>query len=300
MRILITGGTGLIGSHLVPALAAKHHIVVLTRNVSIAERELGHKIEMHSSLDPFTDLNDIDAVINLAGEPIVEKRWSNAQKSVIERSRWDTTAQLVALISKSTNPPSVLLSGSAIGYYGRQGASPIDEYSDTYHDEFSHQLCQKWESIALSAASDKTRVCLLRTGIVLAKNGGALSKMLLPFSLGLGGPIASGNQYMSWIHINDMVAGITLLLENPDCQGIYNFTAPEPATNSEFSQALANALGRPCLLKTPAFVLKLIMGEMSDLIIHGQNVIPTRLQEAGFVFDYAELKTALHSLHFKS
>lgn len=300
MRILITGGTGLIGSHLVPVLEVNHEIVVITRNVSMAERELGHKVEFHSSMDHFSDLNDIDAVINLAGETIVNKRWTETQKGVIESSRWDTTAQLVKLIKNSEQPPSVFLSGSAIGYYGRQDASPVDEYSDKFHDEFSHQLCKKWEDIAQQAESDKTRVCLLRTGIVLAKNGGALGKMLLPFKLGLGGPIASGNQYMSWIHIQDMVTAIELLLENEGCRGVYNFTAPEPVTNRVFSQTLAKALGKPCIFKTPAFVLQLMMGEMSDLLLHGQNVVPTRLKEAGFTFDYAELKSALHSLHLRT
>lgn len=297
MRILITGGTGLIGSQLVPFLAAEHKVVVLTRNVAMAERVLSHKIELHSSLDHFDDLNEFDAVINLAGEPIVNKRWSPEQKNIIENSRWQTTEQLVELFKTSSRPPGVFISGSAIGWYGRQGDQEIDEYSDSFHQEFSHSLCKKWEDIAMSAESKETRVCLLRTGIVLTGNGGALGKMVLPFKLGIGGPIGKGQQYMSWIHMQDMLRGIAHLLTQSDCSGIYNLTAPTPVTNKDFSILLAKTLGRPCVFRTPAFVLKLAMGEMADLLLYGQRVIPTRLIESGFTFEYAELEQALSSLH---
>ena len=295
MRILVTGGTGLIGSQLVPLLAAQHKLVVLTRNVAMAERVLNHKIELHSSLAHFDDLNDFDAVINLAGEPIVNKRWSQ-KKQVIENSRWQTTERLVDLINKSSQPPSVFISGSAIGYYGRQNDEAIDEYSERFNDEYAHRLCKRWEDIALSVRSDKTRVCILRTGIVLSANGGALSKMLLPFKMGLGGPIADGKQYMSWIHIKDMLNGIDYLLTHSSCAGVYNFTSPNPVTNQSFSKALADNLNRPCFFKTPAFVLRMAMGEMADLLLFGQRVMPTRLLESGFKFEHAELGEALRSL----
>ena len=184
MQILVTGGTGLIGSHLVPMLNEHARVVVYTRNVASAEMILTHHVQFVSRLDAFPNLDQFDAVINLAGEPIVKKRWSEKQKHIIQHSRWDTTEKLVELIKKGDSPPSVFISGSAIGYYGRQDDQPIDEAFDAPFDEFSHQLCKKWEDIALQAANDETRVCILRTGIVLARKGGALEKMLPLFRLG--------------------------------------------------------------------------------------------------------------------
>ncbi|MCV2883848.1 TIGR01777 family oxidoreductase [Aestuariibacter sp. AA17] len=298
MRVLITGATGLIGSHLIPHLQQQADLTALTRNVSRAEMALSnHNMQFISSLASLSNLNEFDAVINLAGEPIVNKRWTAAQKQRIEESRWGITQQLADLIRASTSPPSVLISGSAIGFYGRQGNEIIDEGFNSPHDEFSHQLCARWEQIALEAASENTRVCILRTGIVLSKKGGALSKMLLPFKLGLGGPMGTGNQYMSWIHIDDMISAILFLLSNADCEGVYNFTAPTPVTNSTFSKELARQLRRPCLLRTPSFALKLLMGEMSDLLLTGQRVVPKRLQEAGYPFKYPTLADALANLH---
>lgn len=295
MQILITGGTGLIGSHLIPRLFERHQITAYTRNVAMAERVLSHKITLTSSLDSLDNLNEFDAVINLAGEPIAEKRWSAGQKQRIERSRWDTTQTLTDLIRASDTPPSVFISGSAIGYYGRQDDAMIDETFDSPHDEFSHQLCKKWEDIALQV-SDITRVCLLRTGIVLSKKGGALDKMLPLFRMGMGGPIGSGTQYMSWIHIDDMLNGILHLLLNEDCQGVYNFTAPNPVTNKTFAKTLGAQLGRPAFLPTPGFTLKLMFGEMSDLLLTGQRVIPQRLMQSGFEFEYSDVECAFAQL----
>ena len=296
MRILVTGGTGLIGSHLVPILNQHARVMVLTRNVSQAEMILTHHVHYVSKLDAFENLDQFDAVINLAGEPIVDQRWSEQRKRALEDSRWGVTQKLVDLINTGSSPPSVLISGSAIGYYGRQGEQEVDESFDKPFDEYSHQLCRKWEEIALQASSDKTRVCILRTGIVLSRKGGALEKMLPLFRLGLGGPIASGQQYMSWIHLDDMVNGILYLLTHQECDGIFNMTAPEPVTNREFSQTLAKQLHRPCFLTTPGFALRLMMGEMADLLLHGQRVVPTRLMEAGFEFGYPTLKGALSQL----
>ncbi|MEP0176343.1 MAG: TIGR01777 family oxidoreductase [Paraglaciecola sp.] len=288
MNILMTGGSGLIGSNLVPILRPSN-IAVYTRNVAKAEQILGHKIHFLSTLSHLENLNDYDVVINLAGEPIVAKKWTAEQKRIIEKSRWDLTEKVVNLIKASDNPPSILISGSAIGYYGNQHDRTIDEDYTVANDEFSHTLCERWEFLAKQAESDKTRVCILRTGIVLSKRGGALPKMLLPFKLGLGGPISRGSQYMSWIHLEDMLQGILHLIENKGCRGVYNFTAPNPVTNQEFSQKLAESLNRPCLFRVPEFVLRVLMGEMADLVIYGQRVAPTRLLDSGYKFVYPEL-----------
>ncbi|GAB3015565.1 TIGR01777 family oxidoreductase [Bowmanella dokdonensis] len=292
----MTGGTGLIGSRLLARFPDKYEVTVLTRNLAEAEMSLGRRAKWISSLKGLNNLDAFDAVINLAGEPIADKRWSDTQKEKICQSRWQLTQQLVDLCQAGETPPKVFLSGSAVGYYGRQGDTQVSEYHQDCYDEFSHRLCARWEQIALQAQSEKTRVCLLRTGLVLSRKGGALIKMLPAFKFGLGGPMGNGQQYMSWIHISDMMAGICFLLEEPDCQGPYNFTSPNPVSNEEFSKTLARVLHRPCLFRVPAFVLKPLLGEMSDLLLHGQRVIPKRLEEAGFHFQYQHLDKALQNL----
>ncbi|MGL5392812.1 MAG: TIGR01777 family oxidoreductase, partial [Shewanella sp.] len=238
------------------------------------------------------DLNHIDAIVNLAGEPIVAKRWSKQQKQLICDSRWNITARLSQLISQSDNPPKVMVSASAIGFYGRQGELLLDEDAPP-HREFSHEICQTWEQLALKAASDNTRVCIIRIGIVLGKGGGALGKMLPPFKLGLGGPIGHGRQGMSWIHVEDLLSLIDFLLTHNTCQGIFNATAPNPVSNADFSQCLGKALHRPACIPTPALLLRLAMGEMADLLTEGQFVIPKRALEAGFGFKFPHLPAAL-------
>jgi uncharacterized protein (TIGR01777 family) len=295
MKILITGGSGLIGSNIIPILRPCD-VSVYTRNVAMAEQILGHNIHFLSTLTHLTNLDDFDVVINLAGEPIVAKKWTDEQKKKIEHSRWSITENIVALINAGKNPPELLISGSAIGFYGRQQDQIIDEDFASPNDEFSHQLCERWEFLAKQAESDKTRVCILRTGVVITRRGGALQKMLLPFKLGLGGPIGNGQQYMSWIHLEDMLRGIAHLINNESCEGTYNFTAPNPVTNSEFSRELASALSRPCLFKVPEFMLRMMMGEMADLVIYGQRVVPKRLQESGYEFIYQDISQAFDCL----
>jgi len=295
MKILITGGSGLIGSSLISILRPCD-VSVYTRNVAMAEQILGHKIHFLSSLTHLSNLDDYDVVINLAGEPIANKKWTDEQKYKIEHSRWSITEDIVTLINAGKNPPKLLISGSAIGFYGRQEDNIIDENFSSPHDEFSHRLCERWEFLAKKAQSDKTRVCILRTGVVITKRGGALQKMLLPFKLGLGGPIGDGSQYMSWIHLEDMLQGIAHLIANESCHGIYNFTAPNPVTNAEFSRELAASLSRPCILKVPEFMLRMMMGEMADLVLYGQRVVPTRLEESGYKFIYPKISQALDCL----
>lgn len=295
MNILLTGATGFIGSALVNHWRTQHHLIVLTRSVAKAQQLFGSEIKAVSDIQ-HVDFNQLDAVVNLAGEPIVGKRWSEAQKQRLCDSRWQLTDALVQAINQATTPPKVFISGSAVGVYGRQQQQLITEQFNHYHQEFSQHLCQHWETLALQANPEHTRVCLLRTGIVLAKHGGALQKMLLPFKLGLGGKIGSGEQFMSWIHLNDMVRLIDFLLLHPTLSGTFNATAPEPVSNKVFSATLAKVLHRPALLPMPAFILRLLMGEMADLLLTGQRVLPANLTQAGFTFNFPQLEPALQSI----
>ena len=295
MHILITGGTGLIGKQLCKLLGLHHTISVLTRTPNKAQQQLGQTITTVSTIND-VDFNTIDCVVNLAGEPIVNKRWSDKQKQLLQASRINLTNRLSKAILEASNPPHTFISGSAIGYYGRQSNRIIDEsYTDVY-DEFSHQLCYQWEQAALKAQSTKTRVCLLRTGIVLAKEQGALAKMLPPFKLALGGPIADGTQGMSWIHIDDMVSLINFIIETPAIEGAVNATAPNPVSNKEFSTQLGKVLNRPSKLTMPAWLLTIMMGEMAELLVYGQYIIPTKLTNHGYEFIYHDVSDALNNL----
>lgn len=296
MRILITGAAGLIGSSLTARLLTlSHQLTVLTRDPQRARSRLGDQPTYRQTLDDYRSLDEFDAVLNLAGEPIADKRWSAEQKKRLCYSRWDLTERLATLINAGSTPPRVLISGSAIGYYGDQGQAVVTE-EEPPHDEFTHQLCQRWESLALQAQSDATRVCLLRTGVVLAPQGGALAKMLPPFRLGLGGPIGGGRQYLPWIHLEDMVNGIIFLLEHDTLQGPFNMVAPYPVHNAQFAAQLANVLDRPAFIRVPAFILRLLMGEAATLVLGGQRAVPKRLEQAGFHFQYLELEQALVDL----
>ena len=291
MNILITGASGFIGRQLVERLAPHHQLTLLTRSVQQTQRILGNQYHYLESLDALSDLNHIDAIVNLAGEPIVAKRWSKNQKQRICDSRWDITARLTQLIQQSSNPPKIMVSGSAVGYYGRHDDQLLDESSGA-HVEFSHDICRKWEQEALNANTEHTRVCIIRIGIVLGK-GGALEKMLPPFKLGLGGPIGHGRQGMSWIHVQDLISLIDFLLTQEHCKGVFNATAPNPVSNAVFTKALGKALNRPALITTPPLALRLAMGEMSELLTEGQFVYPKRALEAGFQFQFSDLDNAL-------
>lgn len=297
MNILITGATGLIGSALVQHWQGQHQLHLHSRNVDKARQQLQLEANYQSSLDSF-DFNQLDAIINLAGEPIADKRWTESQKQKICQSRWQLTEAIAEKIQHCTTPPKVLINGSAIGFYGRQGSTVVTEEYNSFYPEFSHDICARWENLAQRAASPHTRVCLLRTGIVLSSEGGALAKMLPLFKLGLGGPIGDGQQFMSWIHLEDMVALIDFLLQRDDLAGAFNATAPRPVSNKQFSQLLAERFAKKAPLTVPAFMLRLVFGEMADLLLFGQNVQPKRLVDSGFKFSYPQLKDALNALQF--
>ena len=293
MHLLITGGTGLIGRHLIPRLLLLgHRVSVVTRDVAAAREKLDPRVTLWSGINQQSDLNGIDGVINLAGEPIADKRWTEQQKQRLCESRWQITEQIVSLINASSNPPHLLISGSATGFYGDTGDLVLTE-DDPGHDEFTHALCARWEQLALSAQSERTRVCLLRTGVVLAKEGGALAKMKLPFKLGVGGPIGSGKQYMPWIHIDDLVNAILWLIDNRELRGPFNMVAPYAVRNEQFAAILGHVMHRPAFMRTPASAIKLMMGESAVLVLGGQHVLPKRLEESGFGFRWYDLQEAL-------
>ncbi|MED6322495.1 MAG: TIGR01777 family oxidoreductase [Pseudomonadota bacterium] len=296
MNILLTGGTGLIGSEFIRQYSPEHEFTVISRDAEKAKSKLGDNVKIVENVSSLENFESFDAVINLAGEPIADKRWTDTQKKIICNSRWDITSELVSKINSCDAPPPVFLSGSAIGYYGNQGDKLVTEETPP-HNEFTHELCAKWETIAQSVDQAKTRVVTLRTGVVFTEKGGALGKMALPFKLGAGGTLGSGSQYLAWIHLQDMVRAISFLLENSACSGAFNLTAPEPVTNKMFSKALAKSLNRPCLFNVPGFVMKVAMGESSTMILEGQRVIPQKLTTAGFSFEFPSIDEALREIY---
>ncbi|WP_109078683.1 TIGR01777 family oxidoreductase [Aggregatibacter kilianii] len=286
MKILITGATGFIGSALIPSLLAqKHQVTALVRNPAKAQKHLPAAVELINTLDYFQHFNQFDAVINLAGEPIFDHRWTAKQKVRLESSRVSLTEKLAQLINRSDTPPQCFISGSATGYYGDCGEQLIDENTPPA-DNFAARLCQQWEATALKA---NTRVCLVRTGIVLGTQGGALARMLPLYRCGLGGKLGSGKQFWGWIALADMVRGILFLLNNPNCHGAFNFVAPHAVRNAEFNTLLGDALHRPHFASVPAFMLKLLLGERAGLLLDSQNLVPQHLLAQGFQFEYPDL-----------
>ena len=291
MHIFITGISGLIGRELARFWVAQgHQVSGLSRQLERARQALPEGVRLVSSLAQAHDLLP-DAVVNLAGEPIADQRWSAARRQVLAQSRVALTAELVTWMAGLARPPACLISGSAVGYYGRQGAQHIDE-SALPHDEYAHQLCRDWEREAEKAKAF-TRVCVVRTGLVVSPQGGFLGKMRLPFSLGLGGRLGVGTQGMSWIHLRDQVGAIDHLLRHTELSGAFNLTAPTPVSNAVFTQVFAAELHRPAFFHVPAWVLRLALGEMSDLLLTGQYVLPKRLLDSGYVFQFSTLKDAL-------
>jgi uncharacterized protein (TIGR01777 family) len=296
MKVLITGGTGFIGSALTRSLTEQGcEVTVLSRNPGSVEKICGSGIYALNILNQLKPEDTYQAIINLAGAPIFDARWSDARKQVIRDSRINLTKQLVACMARMTVKPELLISGSAVGYYGDQGDSVLTEQSAT-HPDFSQQLCADWENEAKKAEQFGVRVCLIRTGLVLADGGGLLQRMLLPFRLGLGGRLGNGQQWMSWIHRQDWIAIALMMIKDSSMQGAYNATAPNPVTNSEFTRTLAHFLKRPALLPVPARLLKILLGEMSGLVLGSQRVMPERLLEQGFMFQYTDLSSALNQV----
>lgn len=295
-QILVTGGTGFIGRPLCRALvAAGHHVTVLTRKPAKVRDKCGPGVSALASLDDWRPDMHFDAVINLAGEPIADAAWTARRKQQLRDSRIALTERLVVAMARAQHTPAVLLSGSAIGYYGDGGDRAFDESSPAAGD-FAARLCADWENAALAAERLGVRVCLLRTGLVLDPSGGLLGRMQLPFRFGLGARLGNGRQWMSWIAIEDYLSIVQRLLDDDGARGPFNMTAPQPVTNASFTSMLAAALHRPALLFAPAPVLRLALGERAPMLLGGQRVLPARLQGLGYEFRQASLDGALRAL----
>jgi uncharacterized protein len=306
MRIIVTGGTGFLGQPLCQQLAGLgHEVVSLTRARSAPEAD-GHAWHSRPDVRPVRwtarpdggswgrVLDGADAVVNLAGESIAARRWTAEQKRRLEESRVEAARAIGAAMAACEAPPSVLVNASAVGYYGNRGDEPLTEESSPGQD-FLARLTVRWEEEA-ARAGGRARVVLLRTGLVLAGDGGALATMARAFQLFVGGPLGSGRQFMPWIHREDWIHLVLWLLEHP-VAGPVNATAPAPVTNREFSRALGAALGRPSMLPAPSFALRVVLGEMADAVLGGQRAIPQRALEAGFTFHYPDLRRALESIY---
>lgn len=305
MHLLITGATGLIGRRLVidrlthgdrvtvvsrdGATAARLFAASANPNVKVVEGDVGFPGEWQKAV------NGTDAVVHLAGAGIADRRWTAAYREILVRSRLDGTHQVVNAIEDARHRPAVFVSASAVGYYGEQGDRPVTEETKPTPG-FTHDLCAAWEREAEKATALGVRVCLLRIGVVLDRDGGALAKMLPAFRLGAGGRLGSGRHYFPWIHRTDVVAICQWLLENPRASGAYNASAPNPVTNGEFTRALGRELGRPTVLPMPTPALKLLFGEMAELLLVSDRMVPKRLLAEGFEFKYPELDQALAAI----
>jgi len=296
MKVLVTGASGLIGTALRKSFAAKGwEMLSATRHQPKSENEVQWSIE-----EGFTDLSKlegVDAVVHLAGESVNGLRWTDEKKKAIRDSRVLGTRNLVAALGKLKDRPKVLVSSSAIGFYGERGDEEITE-SSASGVGFLADVSKEWESEARRAEDAGIRTVLLRTGIVLSKDGGALGTMLLPFKLGVGGVVGSGKQWMSWISLDDHVRAIEFVIEHDSIRGAVNSASPHPVTNEEFTKVMGDVLYRPTFLPLPEFVVSMALGEMGDeLLLTSTKIVPKRLEDAGFKFEYPELKAALeHAL----
>ena len=296
MRILITGGTGLIGRHLCRALLAQGHLLtVLSRRPEAVAVKCGASVQAMASLEEWRPDRAFDAVINLAGEPIVDAWWSEKRKQELRASRIGLTEKLVQCVAAAKQKPTVLLSGSAVGYYGDGGDTVLDEEAGAGND-FAAELCRDWEVSACTAEELGLRVCLLRTGLVLSESGGLLGRMLFPFKVGLGARLGDGKHWMSWVHIDDYVAMVLRLLDDEQMRGPFNMTAPQPVTNAEFTRTLARTLHRPAIFAAPAMMLRLAMGERAALLLEGQRALPAKLTAVAYQFKFPDLGRALDDL----
>ncbi|PMB20780.1 TIGR01777 family oxidoreductase [Fischerella thermalis] len=304
MKVAISGATGFVGSRLVEQLHKNgHRVLVLTRNIAHAQKVFPKKAFSNVEIVAYTPtvsgtwqeaIASCDGVVNLTGEPIGEGRWTPERKQEILNSRKLTTQKIVEAIAKADPKPGVLVNASAIGYYGTSETATFDETSPSGND-FLAQVCQAWEAEATKVTEAGVRLVILRFGIVLGL-GGALGKMITPFKLFAGGPIGSGKQWFSWIHIDDLVNLIIQALTKPEMSGVYNATAPHPVRMSELSTTMGKVMHRPSWLPVPDFAIEALLGEGAVVVLEGQQVLPKRTLESGFEFQYPDLQPALETI----
>lgn len=303
MKILVTGATGFVGRAVIKELLSQNHeVVVLTRNIAKAALTLGSKCLYFQWSDnttppPVEAFQGVDGVINLMGENIADKPWDEARKKNLYSSRVDGTHRLVEFIAGMTKKPSVLVSASAIGIYGDRSSEELTEASPL-GDGFLARLCKDWEKEAMRAKDLGVRVAIIRTGVVLGQNGGALKKMLPIFKLGLGGKLATGDQYMSWIHVEDLARMYVEAIKDPSISGVLNGTSPYPTTNADFTKALGSALSRKTFFPVPAFALNMVFGEMSSVLLESQRVLPVQFKQKKFHYHYPTLAMTLKETAF--
>ncbi len=301
MRVIITGGTGMIGRALAQRLLlSEAEVILLSRDPKNKRHDLPQGIHLEAwdartaaGWGKWIDSNT--AIVNLAGENLSSGRWTGARRQRLISSRVDAGLAVSHAVEQAKNKPAVVIQASAVGFYGVENTSMVDETYPAGAD-FLSQICFSWESSTSAVEKFGVRRVIVRTGVVLSKDEGALPKMLLPYRFYLGGPVGSGKQGFSWIHLHDEVAALEFLIRNPEARGIFNLTAPEPVTNQQFGHALGKTIHRPSGFPVPGFVLKLILGEMSTIVLDGQFVQPKRLLENGFTFTYPDIDSALRNL----
>ncbi|RKD85306.1 hypothetical protein C8D96_1194 [Kushneria marisflavi] len=295
VNIVITGATGFVGQALCRYWHEQGHtLMVVSRQSDKAQATIRVPVMARSSAIDFAD-QSVGAIVNLAGEPIFNRRWSEAQKKKLIDSRLKATHDVGELCQRLATPPARLISGSAMGYYGDQGSREVTEQTSP-HKEFAHRLCREWEEAAQQLATDQMQVACLRIGLVLDRDGGMLKPMRPMFRLGLGGRLGKGRQYMPWVHRHDLVRIIDFLLQRDDISGAWNAGAPAPVTNAKFTRTLAASLNRPAPFVMPGSVVSLALGEMSQLLLTGARMVPARLEAAGFRFEYPTLEKALTAI----
>ncbi len=297
MKVAVFGGTGFVGSRLVEKLHSQNdHVIVFTRNSQKANRQFSgleivnyHPLESGNWQDK---ISGTDAVINLAGQPIADSKWTSEYKQKIIQSREVGTQKIVESIKQANQKPRVLINASAIGYYGTSESATFDENSPSGND-FLAEVCRKWETEAEKVTSLGVRLVIFRTGIVLGREGGALAKMLTPFQFFAGGPLGTGNQWFSWIHRDDLVNLFITALKQENMSGKFNATAPNPVRMKQFCNTLGQVMNRPSWIPVPAFALQLLLGEGAQVVLEGQQVLPKQTQAIGFQYQYPDLKSAL-------
>lgn len=294
MKVAISGVSGLVGGALRASLTKDgHDVVAISRRSSLPPLETITWDVDNGRVDA-SGLEGVDALVHLAGEPVAQ-RWNDTTKKAIRNSRVDSTRLLIESLRSLKDPPKLLVSASAVGFYGDGGDAELDEASPA-GDGFLPDVCQEWEKTTMEALGLGIRAACVRIGVVLSTQGGALGKMLTPFKLGLGGPLGHGKQWMPWIHIDDIVGVFRFVISNDDLVGAVNGTAPNAVTNTSFTKALGQALHRPALLPVPSFGLKLLFGEMSQILLEGQRVLPKKLLNTGYEFKYPHLPEALEDI----